>query len=129
LKERVKPAPHADLKRIAQCLADLESNIFKKRAQAIADLEGFRESALPAIDKKLADKSYSLEARRRLELLAQNAKTVLSGEELRSLRAVEILEQAGTPDARAVLGDLSRGGEGAVLTAQARRALARLAQR
>jgi len=112
-----------------QCLTDLESKHFQTRAQAIAELEGFGELALPAIDKKLADKSYSLEARRQLEALAQKTKTVLSGEELRHLRAVEILELIGTPEARAVLGDLSRGGEGAALTEQARKALARLARR
>jgi hypothetical protein len=129
VKARVKVVPAPDPKRIAQCLADLDSNIFKKRVQAVTELEELGDLALRAIDNKLGDKSISLEAHRHLEALAQKAKTVLSGEELRSLRAVEILEQVGTPEARAVLADLSRGGDGAVLTEQARRALARLAQR
>src|SRR5262249_24276164 len=128
-KARVKAVPAPDPKRIAQCLANLDSNIFKKRVQAVTDLEELGNLALRAIDEKLGDKSISLEAHRHLEALAQKAKSVLSGEELRSLRAVEILEQIGTPEARAVLADLSRGGEGAVLTEQARRALARLGRR
>jgi hypothetical protein len=129
VKERVKPAPVADAKRIAQCLADLDSSNYQKRVKAVADLEALGESAQPAIDRKLADKTVSLEARRRLEGLAQKVKTVLSAEELRSLRAIAVLEEIGTPAARAVLADLSRGGEGAVLTEQARRALARTANR
>jgi hypothetical protein len=129
VKARVKAVPAPDPKRIAQCLADLDSTIFKKRVQAVTELEQFGELALAAIDEKLADKSISLEAHRHLEALAQKAKTVLSAEELRSVRAVEILEQIGSPEARAVLANLSRGGDGAVLTEQARRTLARLEQR
>jgi hypothetical protein len=129
VKERVKAVPPPDPKQIAQYLVDIESGVFRTRALAIKELERLAELALPAIDKKIADKSSSLEARRQLEALTQKPKSVLSGEELRSLRAVEILEQVGTPEARAVLGDLSRGGEGAILTEQSRRALARLSQR
>jgi hypothetical protein len=129
VQARVKPAPGLDPKRLAQCLVDVDSNIFQKRAKANAELESFGELALAAIDKRLTDKSLSLEGRRYLEAIAQKAKTVLSGEELRSIRAVEVLEQIGTPEARAVLDDLSRGGAGAVLTEQARMALARLTQR
>jgi hypothetical protein len=129
VQARVKPGPVPDPKRIQQSLADLNSNIFQKRAKASAELEGFGELAMAAIDERLADKSLSLEARRYLEAIAQKAKTVLSGEELRSIRAVEVLEQIGTTEARAVLDDLSRGGASAVLTEQARKALARLTQR
>jgi HEAT repeat protein len=82
-----------------------------------------------AIDKKLADKAIPLETRRQLEALGQKTKTILSADDLRNLRAVEILSQIGTPEARAILGDLAAGGEGAVLTEQARKALARLALR
>jgi hypothetical protein len=129
VQARVKPAPGPDPERIAQCLADLDSNIFQKRAKASAELEGFGSLATAAIDKRLADKSLSLEARRYLEAIAQKAKTVLSGAELRGIRAVEVLEQIATTEARAVLDDLSRGAAGAVLTEQARKALARLMQR
>jgi hypothetical protein len=129
LKERVKPVPRPDPKRIEQCLADLDSGNFKTREKAMQELEGLGDMALPALDKKLAEKTLSVEARRRMETLAQRPRTVLTGEELRSLRAVEVLEGIGTPEARAVLGNLARGGEGAVLTEQARRALARLERR
>jgi hypothetical protein len=129
LQVRLKPVPRANAKRIAQCLADLDSGNFKTREKAMRELEGFGELALPAVDKKLAEKTLSVEARRRMEALAQKPKTVLSGEELRSLRAIEVLEGIGTPEARAVLDKLAGGGEGVVLTEQARRALARLERR
>jgi hypothetical protein len=128
LKERVKAVPHADAKMVAQLLIEIDSNVFRTRTLAHAKLKELGELAHPAIEKKLAEKSRSLETTRLLRELADQAKTVLTGEELQRLRAVEILEQAGTPDARAVLADLARGADGVVLSEQARRALARLSR-
>jgi hypothetical protein len=130
LKERVKPVPHADQKRIDQCLADLDSRNFKTREKAVKELEGFGQLAVPSLDRKLAEKDLSLETRRRAVDLAQKLnKTVLSGDELRAIRAVEVLEGIGTAEAIAVLKDLAGGGDGPALTEQARKALARLARR
>jgi len=50
----------------------------------------------------------------------------LSPENLRTVRAVEVLERAGTAEARAVLKKLASGASGAVITVEARAALARL---
>lgn len=129
LKERVKPVPRPDQQRIDGCLADLDSRNFKTREKAMKDLEGFGQLAVPSLDRKLAEKDLSLEARKRAEALAQKLnKTVLTGDELRTIRAVEVLEGIGTPEAVAVLKDLAGGGEGPALTEQARKALARLAR-
>jgi hypothetical protein len=130
LKERVKPAPRPDQKRIDQCLADLDSRNFKRREKAMKDLEAFGQLAVSSLDRKLAEQALSLEARKRMEELALKlTKTILSGDEVRTIRAVEVLEGIGTPEAVAVLKDLAGGGEGAALTEQARKALARLARR
>jgi hypothetical protein len=130
LKERLKPVPRADQKRIDQCLEDLDSRNFKRREKAMKDLEEFGQSAVPLLDRKLAEQTLSLESRRRLEALAQRlTKTTLSGDELRSLRGIEVLEGIGTPEAMAILKELAAGGEGAALTVQARKAVARLARR
>jgi hypothetical protein len=51
----------------------------------------------------------------------------VSGERLRSLRAVEALELAGTTAARETLASLAAGAPGARLTEQARAACERLA--
>src|SRR5262249_29001231 len=117
-------------KRIEQCLADLDSKTFRTRERARKELEALGPLALPSLDRLLAERTLSLDARKRTEELAAKLnRTVLSGDDLRALRAVEVLEGIGTPEAAAVLKDLASGGDGAALTEQARKALARLARR
>jgi hypothetical protein len=50
-----------------------------------------------------------------------------SGEWVRAVRAVAVLEQIGTPEARQVLEALARGAPDALLTQDAQAALGRLA--
>jgi hypothetical protein len=50
---------------------------------------------------------------------------VLKGDRLQTLRAVEVLERIGTPEARHVLQAMAGGADGALATTQARGALAR----
>ena len=127
LNERVKPVPPPDRQRLEQCLADLDSKNFRAREKAVKDLEAFGPLALPALEKRLADTGLSLEVRKRTESVAGKlVKTVLTGEELRMIRSVEVLEGIGTAEAQGILKDLAAGGEGAALTEQARKALARL---
>ncbi len=130
LKERVKPVPRPDQKRIDQALVDLDSRNFRTREKAAKELEQLGQLAVPALDRLLAEKTLSLEARKRTEELALKlTKTTLSGDELRALRAVEVLEGIGSPEALAVLKELALGGEGAPLTEQARNAAARVERR
>jgi hypothetical protein len=126
LKLHVKPVPRPDAKQIAQWLADLDSRSFKTRDKALGHLEEQGELATAAIDRKLAEKNLSADVRRSLEGLARRPKTVLSGAELRTVRAIEVLERVGTPEARAVLDELAGGGEGTVITEEARKAVAML---
>jgi hypothetical protein len=68
-----------------------------------------------------------LETRRRLELILDNLGGAgSSGERLRALRAIEVLERIADPNARDLLKRLSGGAAGAWLTNEAQGTLQRL---
>lgn len=69
------------------------------------------------------------EARRRVEALLARPRQLRNSEVLRSFRALEVLDQIGTPEAQAVLQELAEGAPEAHLTREARASLARLAGR
>jgi hypothetical protein len=79
------------------------------------------ERAEPGLREALKGKP-TLETRKRVEQL-------LEGIRLRCLRAVEVLEHIGTPDAQQVLKTLASGTPPARLTREAKASLERLAKR
>lgn len=129
LQARLKPAPATDGRKIDQAIADLDSASFPTREKAAADLETLGLAAATAMERKLAQ-NPSLEVRQRLETLLQmTAYRAMTPDDLRNIRAVEVLAAIGTPEARALLESLAKGGEGALITEQARTALTRLQRR
>jgi hypothetical protein len=129
LGERLKPAAAIDRQKLDRCLADLESDRFAVRQDAIANLLKAGEQAVPALQKVLAAQP-ALETRLRVEeLLDKLTGGTLTAEQLRLVRAVEALEKMGTPDARGVLRALAGGAPGALPTREARAALDRLGGR
>jgi WD40 repeat protein len=129
LRRHLRPVPAVDEKRLARLIADLESDDFAIRQKTIRELETLGDTALPAYRKALESRP-PIETRRRLESLLEKAGPAwwdVSGERLRSLRAVEALELAGSQEAREVLATLAGGASGARLTEQAKAALDRLA--
>jgi hypothetical protein len=87
--------------------------------------------AEPALTRALAN-DPSPEARRRIEqLLHQVTEERLypTADQLRAVRAVEVLERIGSPQARRVLAALAGGAPQAQLTVEAQTALERLAAR
>jgi hypothetical protein len=129
--KRLLPVPPVDEKHVARLIADLDSDDFATRQKAAEELEKLADRVLPAYRKAL-EGNPSIETRRRLEDLLDKATPAwwdVSGARLRSLRAVEALELAGTKEARAVLTVLAGGAAGARLTEQAKSALERLARR
>jgi WD40 repeat protein len=126
-RERLRPAVPADAKKLAEWIAGLDSTEFAVREQAARELEKLGELAVPALKEMLA-KPPSLEARTRAERLVEQAMgPTLSGDRLRLVRAVEVLEQVGNAEARRVLEGLAKGAAGALATREAQSALERLA--
>jgi WD40 repeat protein len=112
LKMQFRPmAVRAKPEVVARLLADLDADDFPVRDKARKELQQLGEECEPALRQALA-KQPSLQMRRSLqELLSQleAARKEPVGEVLRGLRAVEVLEQIGTPEARQVLETLTRG--------------------
>src|SRR5262249_53379335 len=92
LGTRLEPARAPTSDRLTGLIADLDSETFATRDAAMKELTKFGDLAAPALRENL-DKSPSPEARRRIEqLLAKIEVPGASGESLRSLRAIEVLE-------------------------------------
>jgi RNA polymerase sigma factor (sigma-70 family) len=124
--EKIKAAEAADPKRVARLIADLDSPVFATRQQATSDLKEIGSQAAPAL-REAVKKAGSLEIRRRLEQLLDEWDNRIPGAaELRILRAVEVLEWIGTPQARDLLAAWAKGAPGSQLTAAAEGALRRL---
>jgi hypothetical protein len=126
LRGRMRPAAPVPAGRIARWVADLDDDNFAVREQASRELEAAGGAARAALQKALAGEP-SAEVRRRAEALLQKLDGAApSPGQLRPLRALEALEQCGTPEARQALRELAEGAPGARLTEEARAALRRL---
>jgi RNA polymerase sigma factor (sigma-70 family) len=125
LKAHVEPAAGVGPKQLHRLIADLDSNQFAVRAAAVQELERLGEPAAPALRQALAG-SPSAELRKQAEDLLADLRLVRSPEVLQQLRAVEVLERAGTPEARQLLEALAKGAPEARLTRDAHAALDRL---
>jgi RNA polymerase sigma factor (sigma-70 family) len=121
LKERLHPAAALEPQRAARLIADLDSGRFTVRDRAGRELETAGEAAEPALRKLLAGRPTP-EQRRRAEHLLKRLDG-WSGERLRTWRALEVLEQIGTPAARQLLAELARGVPEVRLTGEAKAAL------
>jgi RNA polymerase sigma factor (sigma-70 family) len=128
LRERLHPVAIAEAKRLARLIGELDNDAFEVREKAAAELEKLGGAALPALREALNGRP-SPEARRRIEHLIEKQEPrdwASSGERLRAWRALEVLERAGTPEARRMLQALADGAPGASLTQDAKAVLSRL---
>jgi hypothetical protein len=130
LRERLRLAAAADPTRVARLIANLASPRFAVRDRATRDLAGLGDVVRVELRRAL-DGQPPLEVRQRVERLLEQCgpSSIPSGEHLRALRAVVILEDIGTPEARKVLEELAGGAPEARLTQEARTALGRLRKR
>lgn len=109
-------------------LADLDAEDFDTRQAAEESLSDLGDTAVPALRTALRD-ATSVEVRARLRRLLDRPRgLVVAPAILRQLRAVQLLESLGTPEARRLLGELASGASDAELTRAARAAAVRLGE-
>ena len=129
LAERLRPEQPIPNDRLQKLIADLDSGQLNVRNRAAAELEKLGELAESALRRALEDKP-ALEVRQRLEALLDRIEhRTLSSNQLAFLRALEVLEQIGTPEALRSVERLATGAPEARLTQEARASLERLAKR
>jgi dipeptidyl aminopeptidase/acylaminoacyl peptidase len=124
LEEHLKPASTADGRRVAMLIADLESDQFAVRQNAVQELEKLGDTVSAALRQKLKEKP-ALEARQRLEGLLEKQSTANN----RASRAVQVLEHIGDAAAHKLLKKLAQGPPAGQLTQDSKAALERLAKR
>jgi WD40 repeat protein len=128
LCQRLQKTPELNVQEIPRLISDLDSNRYPLRQKAMEDLELFGELAEPALRQALQGKP-SLEVRQRVERLLQRVGSRRAPEWLRATRALEVLEQIGTDEARQALQTLAKGPANSLVAVEARAALDRLERR
>jgi hypothetical protein len=128
LRDRLRPAdrPTPDVAVIDRLVSQLDDATFAERERATAELRRIGPEAVPHLRRQVSE-APTLEVRLRLEKLVKDLVVMaLPPDRLRELRAVELLEQTGTPAARERLKALAGGTPDAALTRAASAALQRL---
>jgi hypothetical protein len=129
IMQRLRPAAGPDGATLDRLFADLDSDEFSVRERASAELDRLGEAAVAGVRTPVA-KTQSEEVRRRVtQFLAKHDGDEPSANRLQAQRALELLEQIGTPEARQVLESLAKGTPEARLTQEAKASLKRLARR
>jgi RNA polymerase sigma factor (sigma-70 family) len=129
LKAKFRPAS-PDPDSVAALLKDLDSDVFATREEAERKLREQGARAEPELRRTLAG-NPSPEVKRRIEVILEGNNRArfhlpLSGEDLRGVRAIEVLERAGTPEARTLLQAWAEQSRNPRLAAEARAARDRI---
>jgi hypothetical protein len=128
MRQHLAPASSAPADKMRQLVYDLDSNQFARRKAASQQLADLEELAYPALAAALQS-NPSVEKRQRIEALLGAPRIVRSPATLQAIRAVEVLEQIGTPDAKQLLTMLAGGAPEARVTQEAKASLERFAMR
>lgn len=129
LNKHLQPAPALtpELQEAAtKWIRDLDHRRFPVREQAAKELLKLDEGVLPLLKKAMGAEA-SLDVRKRVADMVESLTSMpRDPAKVQAVRAVEVLEQIGSTEARKVLEKLAGGLPGARLTEEARSALARL---
>jgi WD40 repeat protein len=129
VKKHIRPAPAIDGAILDKLIAGLNSDRFAVRERAAAELDRLGKTVVGAVRARF-DADSSPEVRERLaRFLDQHDRDEFTSDELRQERALELLEQIGSAEARELLFELTKGEMTARLTRQAAAALKRLEER
>ncbi len=126
LKKQLQPVAAVGPQRIAQLIANLDSDDFVARERAMAELEKVSDLAETALRRTLEGHPSAEVQQRISRLLDQVQGTAHSRQRLSQIRGLEILGQIGTPEALQVMKSLADGAPEASLTKQAKADLERL---
>jgi hypothetical protein len=125
LNGQLKPVRGEDANRIARLIKDLDDDSFTIRRNAFDSLAKIGNQARPALVNVLKGET-SLEVRQAVTgLLDLTGPGQLSPDLVRDVRALEVLESIGTPEARRIIEKIAKGASGTRLTAEAEAALER----
>jgi WD40 repeat protein len=128
LRARVKPAAAPTEDDVRTLVAKLDAAAFADREAAAAAIRELGDAAAPVLRTLVKGKLSAEQAGRVERLLAEAEAPVLPpGERLRRVRAVAVLEWAGTAEARKVLAELAAGTAVDRPTREAKEAVRRLA--
>jgi WD40 repeat protein len=129
LTQHLRPVLKPGQRELAQLIALLDDDRFEARERASVELARLGQAVEPAL-RQILEGRPTPEVRLRVTALLQGLDRVeLPPYELRDVRAIGVLEQAGTPEARRILTNLAGGTPKARLTREAKAAIERLAQR
>jgi WD40 repeat protein len=123
---RLAAAPEAD--RLRRLVAELDSAEFAVRDKANRELERLGDLAEPALQEALKGNPSAEAAKRIGQLLDKLQEPISDPEQLRYIRAVEVLERIGTSEAAELLKALAKGTPAARVTKEAKASLERLTQ-
>ena len=125
-KENLGAAAGPPPKEVRKKIDELDSTIFALRQKAQDDLIRWGEAVRPELEKAAQRPTISGEAKLRIDaILKRLDESILTGEQLRDLRAVELLERLQTPEAIALLERYAKGDAATSLARQAQDVLNR----
>jgi WD40 repeat protein len=125
LRTRLKPVEPLTADRLRRLVADLDSRRYAARESACRELAGLGARAVQTLQSAQTG-ALSPEASWRVDRLLVRKFFPYSTETVRFLRAVDVLERIGTPDARELLVKLSSGDPQVPETQAVREALERM---